>query len=525
MKLARTIEEMQRRWRVEIKSRAEASRPQAEIECAPADVADLTGWLYAERSYRYAGLIVEQGAVDWELRHVFHAEGEEGWIHVLVHRPLAERTVPSISARVPAADWHEREVEDLFELTFEGHPHLGDFVLHNDAWQEGVAPMRKDFDARAPTRREPDANWRPPRIVHTPGAFAMPVGPIYSGVTESVHFLLETVGEDVIHAYSRLFYKYRAVEKIAEGRTVADALLLAERFNATTAFAHALAFCQAIETIAAVVVPLRARALRVLLAELERLRHHAGAIQEICESTGLVVAASQAAILEEELLRLSGAFGGHRYLFGLAVCGGLSRDFADAACRDCAQQAQAILQRLDTLERQLCTSSSFLDRLEEVGVITEGEARTYGLVGPIGRASGVVGDLRRSQPYSGYADFTFDIPREQEGDGYARLRLLFAEARQSVRIMEQAAATLPDGVVQATCAIVAGAALGWTEAPRGTTLHWLRVGEHGLIVRCRLLTPSFINWRSLHLATENFAFQDFPIILASLGLSVAESDR
>jgi formate hydrogenlyase subunit 5 len=525
MNLAQTIETLQQRWRVEIASRAEAPARQAEIVCAPENMAEIGGWLHDALGYRYAGLIVEQGAAAWELRHVFYADGEAGWIHVLARRPLSEETFPSISARVPAADWHEREAEDLFELTFEGHPHLGDFVLHNDAWQEGVSPMRKEFDARLPlARREPDPNWRPPRIVRAPGAFAMPIGPIYSGVTESVHFLLETVGEDVIHAYSRLFYKYRAIEKLAEGRTVGDALLLAERFNATTAFAHALAFCQAVEALAHVEVPARARALRVLLAELERLRHHAGAIQEIAESTGLVVAASQAAILEEELLRLSGSFTGHRYLFGLAACGGLSRDLADDACNDCVRRAQDIVRRLNELDRRLSTSSSFLDRLEQVGMVTEEEARAYGLVGPIARAAGNAGDLRRVQPYGGYDALAFDVPVESEGDGYARLRVLFAEARQSVRLMEQAAA-LPDGPVQAACAISSGAALGWVEAPRGAAFHWLRLGEDGRVARYHVLAPSFANWRSLHLAAENFAFQDFPIILASLGLSVAESDR
>lgn len=266
-------------------------------------------------------------------------------------------------------------MEDLFELVFEGHPRLGDFVLHDDAWQEGLSPMRKSFDASRPfPHREPDLDWRPRRIVHTPGAFGMPVGPIYSGVTESAHFLLETVGEDVIHIFPRFFYKYRAVEKIAEGRSIEDALLLAERFSATTAFAHALAYCQAVETLSGMDVPARARVLRVFLAEIERLRHHVGAIQEICESTALVVAASQAALLEEELLRLSGSLTGHRYLFGVLVPGGLCRDFEQAACRACVVRAEDILERLNGLEQRLVASSSFLDRLEEVGAVAEREA-------------------------------------------------------------------------------------------------------------------------------------------------------
>jgi Ni,Fe-hydrogenase III large subunit/Ni,Fe-hydrogenase III component G len=525
VELANIRDEAGRRWPERVKVNFGPQR--CELECDPSDLLQVCEWLHSELDYSFAGLIVEEHPSEWEFRYVFHAGRQPGWIHVLMHRPLSEQTFPSISSRVHAADWHEREIEDLFELVFAGHPRLGDFVLHNDAWQEGLSPMRKNFDATKPlAKREPDLDWRPLRIVHAPGAFAMPIGPIYSGVTESAHFLLETVGEDVIRAIPRLFYKYRAVEKIAEGRSLEHALLLAERFNATTAFAHALAFCQAVETLCNVAVPERAKVLRVFLAELERLRHHAGAIQEICESTALVVATNQAALLEEDLLRLCGAFAGHRYLFGLTVCGGLSCDFDTQTCRKVVAQARETLERLDILEEMLRNSSSFLDRLEEVGMISEREARSHGLVGPVARASGLVRDLREVQPYSGYDALEFDVPCEREGDGYARLRILFAEARQSVRLMENAAAILIAGPVRAPeLKIAAGAAMGWAETPRGATFHWLRINDDGEVVRYRIISPSFANWHGFYLAAEDFAFQDFPIILASFGLSVAESDR
>ena len=353
----------------------------------------------------------------------------------------------------------------------------------------------------------------------------MPIGPKFSGVTESVHFQLETVGEDVIRSWTRLFYKWRAVEKLAEGKATDDALLVAERFAATTAFAHGLAFCLAVESIGGVGVPPRARALRVFLAELERLRQHAGAIQEICESTALLVANSQAGLLEEDLLRVSGELTGHRYLFGLLAPGGLLCDLPTEACRKALRDTKAVVTRLDELERRLTISSSFLDRLEEVGVIWLQTAKAYSLVGPVARASGLARDLRRAQPYSGYESFQFDVPTEEEGDGYARLRVLFAEARQSLRIMEQAAAALKEGDVRAAGNLRAGTALGWVEAPRGATFHWVRLDDGGRILRYRVVTPSFTNWHSFHLAAEKFAFQDFPIILSTFDLSVAENDR
>jgi formate hydrogenlyase subunit 5 len=499
-----------------------------ELPCERDALVERCRELFHERGMAFAGLVVEEGEREWQLRYVFYGDGDGDWLHVLVSAPIAEREFPSIAvgARISAADWHEREAEDMYGLRFEGHPRLGDFVMHDDAWQEGVEPMRRGVDAQAALRnRRPAADWRPRRVVHESGAFVMPVGPKFSGITESVHFQLETVGEDVIRSWTRLFYKWRAIEKLAEGKSVEDALLLAERFAATTAFAHGLAFCQAIEAIAGARVPPRARTLRVFLAELERLRQHAGAIQEICESTALVVADAQAGLLEEELLRISGALAGHRYLFGRLVPGGLAADLPTDACRKALADATDVVARLDVLERRLAISSSFLDRIEEVGVIFPRTAVAYSLVGPVARASNLVRDLRRAQPYSGYDAFVFDVPSEKEGDGYARLRVLFEEARQSLHIMQQAVSQLSEGDVQATVDPRPGAALGWVEAPRGATFHWVRLDGGGRIARYRIVTPSFTNWHSFHLAAEKFAFQDFPIILSTFNLSAAENDR
>ncbi len=491
------------------------------------DLPSLCRFLFWDGGCSFGGIIAEERSSDWQLYYLFLLPSA-GWIEVTLQLPIEEATVPSISAEVHAADWHEREVDDLFGLHFENHPRLGDFILHNQVWHEGIVPMRKKFDANRPHfERQPDVNWRPLLVVQDPGSFAMPVGPVYAGgIGESLHFLLETVGEDVIRASPRLFYTYRAVEKIAEGRSIADALLLAERFAATSAFAHSLAFCRAVEKIYAVEVPVRASHLRIALCELERLRHHAGAIAAICESTALAVSAAHAAISEEELLRASCVFSGHRYLFGLNVPGGLRRDVEVDQCKGLLGSVDKAEAELRVLENRLRYSSSFLDRLENVGVIDGDQARDLNLVGPVGRASGLSRDLRKACPYSGYERYTFDVPSESEGDGYARLRVLFAEAFQSVKLIHQAVDLLEPGAIYVPCeGTTPGAALGWVEAPRGAALHWVSVSDKGTIERYRAMTPSFNNWLGFHVAAENFAFQDFPIILATFGLSATECDR
>jgi formate hydrogenlyase subunit 5 len=525
--LGQVVEEIKAHWAGRVSgSINDGVSARCEVECQPDVLPEICEWLFSSLHYSFGSLIVEQ-RTRWDLRYVFYGERQAGWVHVLTHLSSSQNRVPSISRKIHAADWHEREVEDLFGLVFEGHPRLGSFVLHRDTWREGVNPMRKSFDAAKPAlHRDPDLNWKPRQIVEEAGAFLMPVGPIYSAATGPVHFQLETVGEDVIRAQPRLFYAYRGLEKIAEGRRAEDVLLIAERISGPSAFAHSLAVCQAVELTCHIEVPPRARALRIFIAELERLRHHVAAIEGICESTALAVAAAQAAILEEDLLRISGALTGHRYLFGLNTFGGVTMDLEDKVCRQTVSQVSQVAAKLSQLERMLRTSSSFLDRLEEVGNVSAAHAGEFGLVGPIARASGLSRDLRKAAPYSGYEQIEFEVPQESEGDGFARLRMFFREAAQSARIIARLAEAIPDGPFRVPEVILrSGAALGWVEAPRGAALHWIRLGEAGVVERYRIVTPSFANWHGFRLAAENFAFQDFPIILATFVLSVHENDR
>jgi len=499
------------------------------IQCKPGHLVEIGQWLLRDLGFVFATLIADESQPGQPtLDYVFCDNADSPWAHVVPQLDADTCAVPSLVdlPQGPSLDWHEREVEDLFGIHFEGHPRLGEFILHED-WPEGVNPMRRDFDAHAPyEHREIDPNWEPPTIVVAPGAFAMPIGPVFSDFAESAHFLLETVGEDVIRTIPRFFYKYRGIEKLAEGQAPDRALLIAERFSGTSAFAHGLAFCRAVETICNVGVPARAETLRTIFAELERLRYHAAVITGICNSTALAVATSQAALIEEGLLRLTCEVAQHRYLFGMLAFGGLARDTSNHLCVHLADRVLSIARALHDLHAMLRFSSSFLDRLEEVGQISTEQALAYGLVGPIARASGIARDCRKDFPYAAYDNVNLTVAHEQEGDGYARLRVFFHEAEQSASTIHALAQALPDGP---TCIeemiLRSGVALTAVEAPAGTAFHWLRLNDDGTVARYHITPPSFANWHGFHLAAENFAFQDFPIILASFGLWNAECDR
>jgi Ni,Fe-hydrogenase III large subunit/NADH:ubiquinone oxidoreductase subunit C len=497
------------------------------LACPPEELQVACAWLVEDEAYAFATLVAEEGPDGGiTLTYIFYKDHVSPWIDAVVQLAPTDLAIGSVSRYAHAADWHEREVADLFGVGFEGHPRLGEFVLHEN-WPEGVNPMRGTFDARRELdHSENEKAWEPPTVVSAPGAFAMPIGPVFADFAESALFLLETVGEDVIHTIPRFFYKYRGVEKIAEGRDTGRVLLLAERFSGTSAFAHGLGFCQAVEAIGRITVPIRARVLRTVFAELERLRHHAGAVAAICGSTALAVANSQAALIEEELLRLSGAVCGHRYLFGLVTPGGVTRDLSDdhlGALKAAVASAAGKLQKLHDMLR---VSSSFLDRLEEVGVISNETAVTYGLVGPVARASGLSRDMRVILPYAAYDTLKPVVPTETEGDGYARLRILFQEAVRSAELIQDGLRALPPGPVHTSPGdLPRGVAFSAVEAPLGAAFHWVRLGDGGVLRRYRITPPSFANLHAFSRAAENFAFQDFPIILASFGQSHAECDR
>ncbi|GBE11288.1 formate hydrogenlyase subunit 5 precursor [bacterium BMS3Bbin12] len=494
-----------------------------ELAAVPGAVSVLVELLTHEYGFEFATLLAEDLDCGFTLHYFFFHPAD----HVLVSiGTSASGELPTISDRIYAADLYEREAEDLFGLHFSGHPFLGDFVLHDDVWPEAVAPMCRRYAATTPSASaERASTWHPRRQLTESGSVVFPVGPVWGDYLEAGLYVLEGPGEQIRLAHTRLFYKYRAVEKIAEGLPVPAVLLLAERFSGNAAVAHALALCQAAERISHTVVPERARRLRVVLAELERMRYHMAVMAELAGSTGLAVGKAMGQELEEALLRLAARVGGHRYLFGLIAPGGLARDLDAGALATLGAELPLIVTRIRRYRRLLEASSSFLDRIEEVGALDAALTARYATVGPVGRASGRSLDLRCALPYAGYACLPPTVAVESEGDGYARMRVFFHEIEDSGALIGAALDALPSGAAATGWEPCEGSALGWAEAPSGAFFDWLRLDADGRVQRWSAGTPGYRNWHAFHRAVEGATFQDFPIIMASFGLSVAENDR
>ncbi len=460
------------------------------------------------------------------LHHVWFLPGLRTFLHVSARIDPAEPSFPSIAARHPAANWFEREVMDFFGLVPDGHPNPARVALHDD-WPDGAWALRKDFpDDRAVPRVVADGH--PFRPVTGEGVFQIPVGPVHAGIIEPGHFRFGVAGEPVLYLQLRLFYVHKGTEKRFERLPWRHGLFLAESIAGDTTVGHALAYAHAIERLAGVIVPPRARALRVVLLELERIDNHTGDIGAVATDVAFTVAASRGQALRERLLRLQDRWFGTRLLRGTIALGGVRHDLSPEGCDAIRRHLRAFEQAFDELVTLLIDAGTFTDRVDGTGILTTQAARDLGVVGMAARASGVDGDLRRDHPHDAYEGLRFEVPVEHGGDVRARLMVRAREVEQSLAILHQVLDALPDSPLVAP--LPAGlparsSALGWVEAWRGPCTHWVATDDRGEITRVKVTDPSFLNWPGLVHAVPGNIVPDFPVINKSFNLSYSGNDR
>ncbi len=441
----------------------------------------------------------------------------------------ARPRVPSISAQVPAASWHEREAQDLFGVVFEGHPDPRPLVVH-DGWPEGLYPLRKRFD---PARRPPalPAEEFPHLAAEGEGVFEVPVGPIHAGIIEPGHFRFSTVGESVLNLDARLFYTHRGLEKRMEGLPFEDAFLVAERICGVCSVSHALGFCEASEQIAGVEAPARARALRTIALELERLYNHVGDLGNVAAGASYHYGTSAGLRMKEALQQLNERLAGHRFLRGLVAPGGVRQDVTPDLARSIEAELTTTSEALESLVERIENNPTVLDRLDGTGLLSLRDAVALGVTGVAARASGVDRDARRDHPHAAYASEGGARPAvaiESDGDVHARLMVRVAEARESMRLVRALLASLPAGPLRAELPEALPPwriGLSSIESPRGAAIHWLRSGAAGRVDRYHLRSPSFANWPAVILAAQTAIVPDFPLVNKSFELCYSCTDR
>ncbi|MBI2924240.1 MAG: NADH-quinone oxidoreductase subunit C [Verrucomicrobia bacterium] len=490
-------------------------------------VAGFTAHLYRKWNARLVSLFADDARESdgaFHLYYVFALDAAHGFFLLRVPVSPDRPEFASLTTAVPAVNWQEREVQDLFGLKLIGHPNPRRCALHDD-WPE-VYPLRKDFDLRtefpAFTGTRHDF-----RVVEGEGVFQVPVGPVHAGIIEPGHFLFSVAGEPVLYLQLRMFYVHKGTEKLFESLPGPHCVRLAESISGDSSFAHATAFCHAVERAADVEAPPRARALRTICLELERLYNHVADIGAICTDVAFVTAHMHAMRLKERVLRVNESLTGNRLLRGMACLGGVRFDFDADQLKGLAQMLAELKPEFDSLVELIRESSGTRDRLETTGVLRPEVARDLGVVGVAGRASGFDHDLRRDFPHAFYDQVQFTVPVFTEGDVHRRLVVRREEIYQSFGIIQQVLDKLPPGPLRAEVGELppGRTALGYVEGWRGEIFHWIRTAPGNRLARCKVKDPSLQNWPALTEAILGNIIPDFPVVNKSFNLSYSGTDR
>jgi Ni,Fe-hydrogenase III large subunit/Ni,Fe-hydrogenase III component G len=457
------------------------------------------------------------------LRYVFEVDGAAGFVVASISVPAEDPTFPSLATRWYLASRFEREIHDLFGLVPTGHPDLRRLPLHQ-FWPGNYHPLLKDSTARQDF--SDDGQPYPFRRVEGEGLYEITVGPVHAGIIEPGHFRFSVEGETIINLESRMYFVHKGIEKLFETATLAQGVKLAERISGDSSVAHAMAFCQAVETLAGVIIPPRAAYLRVVLLELERLYNHIADVGAICTDTGFAFANVHALRLREDLFRLNMRLLGHRLLRDSLVPGGVTRDFDAEQIADALSTISRIIADFDQVVDIATNNGLVLDRLHGTGRLNQQTAREMQVVGVAARASGIDADARRDHPFAAYSALPPRVIVHAEGDVWARMMVRVEEAREASRLIGSALEALPSGrLAVALDTLPEGeGAFGLVEGWRGPIWHWVVGGKNQSLRRVKIKDPSFANWPALNYAILKNIVPDFPLVNKSFNLSYAGND-
>jgi NADH-quinone oxidoreductase subunit D len=274
------------------------------------------------------------------------------------------------------------------------------------------------------------------------------MGPQHPATHGVLRLLLELDGEIVINCIPDIGFLHTGVEKNMEAKTYQKAEVMTDRLDYMNTVGNNLAYCMAVEKLVDLDVPPRAQAIRVILTELQRLASHLVWIGTHALDLAAMSMFMYAFREREQILDILELVSGQRMMTTYIRPGGVWRDVPvefEGAVRDFIK---IFPKRIDEYEALLTKNPFLLDRLLGIGKLSKETALSYGVTGPILRASGVDWDLRKKRPYMGYEQYDFIVPVRTEGDNYARYLVRVQEMRESLKIVEQALNKLPMGPVR-----------------------------------------------------------------------------
>jgi NADH-quinone oxidoreductase subunit D len=356
------------------------------------------------------------------------------------------------------------------------------------------------------------------------------MGPQHPSTHGVLRVVLRLDGERVVDADVVIGYLHRGVEKLCEHRDWAQIVLITDRMDYVAAASNNLGYCETVEKLMSIEVPRRAQYIRTILAELQRIASHLLWLGTHAMDIGAMTVFLYAFRERELILDLFEEYCGARLTYNAMRIGGLPLDIPPGWDRKLRAFCDVLEEKVVEYEELLTHNRIWVDRTRRVGVISGADAIAIGLSGAPLRASGVMRDVRKDEPYAAYSEFDFTVPLGTEGDTYDRYLCRMEELWQSTRIIRQGLDGLPEGPI-------IGKVPRLIKPPAGETYHAIEApkGEIGFFIasdgksntpyRFRVRPPSFCNLQALPQLIKGHLVADVVALIGSIDVVLGEVDR
>ena len=356
------------------------------------------------------------------------------------------------------------------------------------------------------------------------------MGPQHPSTHGVLRVVLRLDGERVVGCDLVIGYLHRGIEKLCEHRDWAQIILITDRMDYVAAASNNLGYCETVEKLMSLEVPRRARYIRTILAELQRIASHCLWLGTHAMDMGAMTMFLYAFRERELVLDLFEEYCGARLTYNAMRIGGLPLDLPPGWDRKVRGFCDLFEGKVAEYEELLTHNRIWQARTKGIGVIAGPDAVAIGLTGPPLRGSGVPRDVRKDEPYAAYADFEFNVPIGTAGDTYDRYLVRLEELLQSIRIIRQALDGLPEGPI-------VGKVPRLIKPPAGETYHAIESpkGEIGFFIvsdgksntpyRFRVRPPSFCNLQALPRLITGHLVSDVVALIGSIDIVLGEVDR
>jgi len=353
----------------------------------------------------------------------------------------------------------------------------------------------------------------------------IPFGPQHPVLPEPIHLDLVLEDEIVIEAIPRIGYIHRGLEKLVEKKDFQQYTYVAERICGICSFMHGMGYCMAIESIMEVKIPERAEYLRTIWSELSRLHSHLLWMGLLADSFGFESLFMNSWKLREKILDIFEETTGGRVIFSVCDIGGVRKDISADTLKKIVDVLTGMEKDLKDLTHVFLNDKSVKLRTQGVGVLSKQAAFELGAVGPMARASGIDHDLRNTG-YAAYGKINFTTIVEQAGDSYARTSVRMRELFQSIDIIKQCVALIPEGDIKVkVIGNPSGENFTRVEQPRGEVLYYAKANGTKFLDRVRVRTPTFANVPALLETLKGCSLADVPILVLTIDPCISCTER